>query len=91
MLRLEFGLLLQMINTSVIRRSILMKRLNNKHLTAMKAYRLSPTLAHSLYTTANKLDLTESAFVRMVLNQAIDRIQGNCPFRQNYTKGHTFD
>ena len=54
-----------------------MKRRNNKHLTAMKAYRLSPTLAHSLYTTANKLDLTESAFVRMMLNQAIDRIQGN--------------
>ncbi len=51
-----------------------MKRRNNKHLTAMKAYRLSPTLAHSLYTTANKLDLTESAFVRMVLNEAIDRI-----------------
>jgi hypothetical protein len=68
-----------------------MKRLNDKHLTAMKAYRLSPTLAHSLYITANKLDLTESAFVRMVLNQAIDRIQGNCPFRQNYTKGHIFD
>ena len=43
----------------------------------MKAYRLSLTLAHSLYTTANKLDLTESAFVRMMLNQAIDRIQGN--------------
>ena len=54
-----------------------MKRRNNKHLTAMKAYRLSPTLAHSLYTTTNKLDLTESAFVRMVLNEAIDRIQGD--------------
>ena len=53
----------------------------------MKAYRLSPTLAHSLYNTANKLALTESAFVRMVLNDAIDRIQGNCHFRQNYTKG----
>ncbi|MCX7105471.1 MAG: hypothetical protein NTU70_09390 [Methylococcales bacterium] len=69
----------------------MLKRRNNKHLTAMKAYRLSPTLAHSLYTTANKLDLTKSAFVRMVLNEAIDRIQGNCHFRQNYTKGHTFD
>lgn len=54
-----------------------MTRKNNKHLTAMKAYRLSLTLAHSLYTTANKLDLTESAFVRMMPNQAIDRIQGN--------------
>ena len=77
MLRLEFGLLLKIINTSVIRRSILMKIRNNKHLTSMKAYRLSLTLAHSLYTTANKLDLTESAFVRMMPNQAIDRIQGN--------------
>ena len=50
-----------------------MKRKNNNHLTAMRAYRLSPTLAHSLYTTANKLDLTESAFVRM----ALDRIRQN--------------
>lgn len=77
MLRLEFGLLLQMINTSVIRRSILMKRRNNKHLTAMKAYRLSPTLAHSLHATARSLDLSESEFIRMALMEVIDRIRQN--------------
>ena len=50
-----------------------MKRKNNNHLTAMRAYRLSPTLAPSLYITARSLDLNESEFVRM----ALDRIRQN--------------
>jgi hypothetical protein len=54
-----------------------MKRKNNNHLTAMRAYRLSPTLAHSLYITARSLDLNESEFVRMALMEVIDRIRQN--------------
>ena len=77
MLRLEFGLLLQMINTSVIRRSILMKGKNNKQLTAMRAYRFTPTLAHIIYARARSLNMNESEFVRRVLMDAIDRIQEN--------------
>ena len=54
-----------------------MKRKNNKHLTAMRAYRLSPTLAHSLHATARSLNLSESEFIRMALMEAIDRIRQN--------------
>ena len=54
-----------------------MKRKNNKHLTAMRAYRLSPTLAHSLHATARSLDLSESEFIRLALMEAINRIQQN--------------
>ena len=54
-----------------------MKRKNNKHLTAMRAYRLSPTLAHSLHATARNLDLSESEFIRMALMEVIDRIRQN--------------
>ena len=75
MLRLEFGLLLQMINTSVIRRSILMKGKNNKQLTAMRAYRFTPTLAHIIYARARSLNMNESEFVRRVLMDAIDQIK----------------
>ena len=75
MLRLEFGLLLQMINTSVIRRSILMKGKNNKQLTAMRAYRFTPTLAHIIYARARSLNINESEFVRRVLMDAIKEIK----------------
>ena len=77
MLRLKFNLFAKMINTSVIQRSILMQRKNNKHLTAMRAYRLSPTLAHSLHATARGLNLSESEFIRLALMEAINRIQQN--------------
>ena len=77
MLRLKFNLFAKMINTSVIQRSILMQRKNNNHLTAMRAYRLSPTLTHSLYITARSLNLSESEFVRMALMEVIDRIRQN--------------
>ena len=75
MLRLEFGLLLQIINTSVIRRSILMKGKNNKQLTAMRAYRFTPTLAHIIYARARSLNINESEFVRRVLMDAIKEIK----------------
>ena len=54
-----------------------MKRKNNKHLTAMRAYRLSPTLAHSLHATARGLNLSESEFIRLALMEAINRIRQN--------------
>ena len=40
----------------------------------MRAYRLSPTLAHSLHATARGLNLSESEFVRIVLLDAVDRL-----------------
>jgi hypothetical protein len=43
----------------------------------MRAYRLPPTLAHSLYITARSLNLNESEFVKMALKEVIDRIQGD--------------
>ncbi len=54
-----------------------MKKQNNKHLTAMRAYRFNPTLAHSVYATARSLNMNESEFVRMALMEVIDRIQQN--------------
>ena len=77
MLRLKFKLLAKNDKYSVIRRSILMKRKNNQQLTAMRAYRFTPTLAHIIYARARSLNMNESEFVRRVLMDAIDRIQEN--------------
>ena len=54
-----------------------MKGKNNKQLTAMRAYRFTPTLAHIIYARARSLNMNESEFVRRVLMDAIDRIQEN--------------
>ena len=54
-----------------------MKRKNNQQLTAMRAYRFTPTLAHIIYSRARSLNINESEFVRRVLMDAIDRIQEN--------------
>ena len=54
-----------------------MKPRNSKHLIAMRAYRFDPTLAHSVYATARSLNMSESEFVRVVLLDAVDRIQQN--------------
>ena len=43
----------------------------------MRAYRFSPTLAHSVYARAKNLNMSESEFVRIVLMDAIERIQEN--------------
>ena len=51
-----------------------MKHKNSKQLTAMRAYRFNPTLAHSVYTTARSLNMSESEFVRIVLLDAVQRI-----------------
>ena len=51
-----------------------MKKQDNKHLKTMRSYRFSPTFARSVYTTARSLNLSESAFVRMVLMDAMDRL-----------------
>lgn len=51
-----------------------MKTRQNKHLNTMRSYRLPPTLAHSLYVTARSRNLSESEFVRMVLLDAIERL-----------------
>jgi hypothetical protein len=48
---------------------------SNKHLRTTKTFRCSPTLAHSVFATARNLNLNESEFVRMVLLDAIARIQ----------------
>ena len=37
-----------------------MKRKNNKQLTAMRAYRFTPTLAHIIYARARSLNMNES-------------------------------
>ena len=52
-----------------------MKHNNSKKLTAMRAYRFSPTLAHSVYATARRLNMSESEFVRVVLMDAIEKIR----------------
>jgi len=62
-----------MINTSVIP-EYFMKKQHNQHLKTMRSYRFSPTFAHSVYTTARSLNLSESEFVRMVLTDAMDRL-----------------
>ncbi len=54
-----------------------MKPRNSKHLIAMRAYRFDPTLAHSVYATARSLNMSESEFVRIVLIDAVDKIQQN--------------
>jgi len=54
-----------------------MKHNNSKKLTAMRAYRFSPTLAHSVYATARSLNMSESEFVRVVLLDAVDKIRQN--------------
>ncbi|MCX7085832.1 MAG: hypothetical protein NTY69_09885 [Methylococcales bacterium] len=51
-----------------------MKHKNSKKLTAMRAYRFSPGLAHSVYATARSLNLSESEFVRVVLLDAVGRL-----------------
>lgn len=43
----------------------------NKNLRSIKSYRLSPTLALSVRMSAIKHNLNESAFVRMVLMDAV--------------------
>ena len=77
MLRLKFELLATNDKYSVIQRSFIMKPRNNKNLIKMKAYRFTPTLAHSVYATARSLNMSESEFVRVVLLDAVDRIQQN--------------
>ena len=52
-----------------------MKHKNSKQLTAMRAYRFNPTLAHSVYATARSLNMSESEFVRIVLLDAIEKIR----------------
>ena len=51
-----------------------MKHKNSKQLTAMRAYRFNPTLAHSVYATARSLNMSESEFVRIILLDAVDRL-----------------
>ena len=50
------------------------KNHSNKHLTTMRSYRFSPLMAHSLYATARSRELTESEFVRMILMDALERL-----------------
>ena len=52
-----------------------MKRKNNQQLTAMRAYRFTPTLAHIIYARARSLNMNESEFVRRVLMDAVEKIR----------------
>jgi hypothetical protein len=56
-----------------------MKRKNNKQLTAMRAYRFTPTLAHIIYARARSLNINESEFVRRVLMDAVEKIASDLP------------
>jgi hypothetical protein len=51
-----------------------MKPRHSKQLNTMRAYRLPPILAHSLYTAARRYNLSESEFVRMLLQDGLDRL-----------------
>ena len=64
-----------------------MKPRNNKNLIKMKAYRFTPTLAHSVHATARSLNMSESEFVRVVL---VDRLRTQVQFLTVELNNHRY-
>jgi len=67
------GLSHPMINTWV-RQEKIMKPSTHKTYGIMRSYRMSHSLAHSLYALARSRNLSESEFVRMILMDTMDKL-----------------
>ena len=47
----------------------------------LRSYRTSPTMAHKTAASAKTLSITESAFVRQAISEAIERLQKITPLQ----------